>query len=297
MSFFRKRDDEERAELLDAALSSWQSGTGDEPTTPSTPGDLEVLEPVGDELAAASVLDRFASSAELPREPLVALRAAIAARNAERASWWRRWLFQPRLGPAVAAMAIAVIAVGGITTVGPEGDRLTTVAAAQAEQFLETAEEKVRFIEVQAASAESVGADPAGLQQAILEAQSAAAAARAAAQLASGEERKVLLAQVELQQRQINALRTRVLALTAPNLLGEDEAIAIAISTTTSTTTTTTEAPVTTTTVKPATTTTTAKPTTTTEPKTTTTTAPGETTTTTVVDEPPTPVRGQSNRF
>jgi hypothetical protein len=190
-------------------------------------------------------------------------------------------------GPTVAAVVAAVLAVGVLSTVRTTDQPLTHVAAAKAQAFLETAQDRVEFLEAQTASATSgvVAVDAATLNDAVVEAQAAAASARAAAQLATGEERKTLLAQVELQQRQINALRTKVLLLAgAPNLVPDtDGATATAAATTTTVKpTTTTEAPSTTTTVKP--TTTTVKPTTTTAAPTTTTTAPPETTTTSSPD-------------
>lgn len=288
-------DPAQRAELLDAALTSWQ--TGEHPDTPEFDDALEAVEPVGDALAAAQALDALGTTEPLPAEPLVTLRAALAARAADPMPAWRRALAQPRLAPALAAIIAVVIAVGALTTVGTTDEPLTHVAAARAEAFLETAQDRLAFIEAQTAAVTTVGelaVDPAELNDAIVEAQAAAASARAAAQLAPAEERKTLLAQVELQQRQINALRNKVLILAgAPGLVPDDAATVAATSTTTTVrATSTTEAPTTTTTVK-ATTTTTVRPTTTTIPPTTTTTAPAptttapdDTTTTTVTDIP-----------
>jgi hypothetical protein len=277
----------DRADRLDAALSSWQAGEHPWPT--EFDHALEAVEPLGDALAAAQALDALGAGEPLPHEPLVTLRAALAARRATPAlPLWRRLLTQPRFAPAVAAVVAAVLAVGVLSTVRTTDQPLTHVAAAKAQAFLETAQDRVEFLEAQTASATtgSVAVDPATLNDAVVEAQAAAASARAAAQLATGEERKTLLAQVELQQRQINALRTKVLLLAgAPNLVPDGEgatAIAAATTTTVKPTTTTTEAPTTTTTVKP--TTTTVKPTTTTAAPTTTTTAPPETTTTSSPD-------------
>jgi hypothetical protein len=276
----------DRADRLDAALSSWQAG--DQPPAAEFDHALEAVEPLGDALAAAQALDALGAGEPLPHEPLVTLRAALAARRATPAlPLWRRLLTQPRLAPAVAAVVAAVLAVGVLSTVRTTDQPLTHVAAAKAQAFLETAQDRVEFLEAQTASATSgvVAVDAATLNDAVVEAQAAAASARAAAQLATGEERKTLLAQVELQQRQINALRTKVLLLAgAPNLVPDtDGATATAAATTTTVKpTTTTEAPSTTTTVKP--TTTTVKPTTTTAAPTTTTTAPPETTTTSSPD-------------
>ena len=289
----RRRADgaDARAELLDAALTSWQ--TGEHPDAPDFDDALEAVEPVGDALAAAQALDSLGTAEPLPPEPLVTLRAALAAKAADQVPVWRRVLAQPRLAPALVAIAVVVAAVGALTTVRTTDEPLTHVAAARAEAFLATAENRLAFIEAQTAAVTTGGelaVDPAELNDAIVEAQAAAASARAAAQLAPAEERKTLLAQVELQQRQINALRTKVLILAgAPGLLPDDAAAAAATSTTV-VAPSTTEPPTTTTTVKP--TTTTVKPTTTTVPPTTTTepapttTAPDGATTTTVADIP-----------
>ena len=271
----------DRAERLDAALASWQAG--EHPSSAEFDHALEAVEPLGDALAAAQALDALGSGEPLPHEPLVTLRAALSAREATPGlSLWRRLLAQPRFAPAVAAIVAAVLAVGVLSTVQTTDEPLTHVAAAKAQAFLETAQDRVEFLEAQTASATSgaTALDPAALNDAVVEAQAAAASARAAAQLATGDERKTLLAQVELQQRQINALRTKVLLLAgAPNLVADgDGATAVAAATTTTVKpTTTTEAPTTTTTVKP--TTTTVKPTTTTVAPTTTTTPPETTTT------------------
>jgi hypothetical protein len=283
-----------RAELLDNALTSWQ--TGEHPDAPEFDDALEAVEPVGDALAAAQALDALGTTEPLPAEPLVTLRAALAARAADPLPAWRRALAQPRLAPALAAIVAVVVAVGALTTVRTTDEALTHVAAARAEAFLETAQDRLAFIEAQTATATTAGelaVDPAELNDAIVEAQAAAASARAAAQLAPAEERKTLLAQVELQQRQINALRNKVLILAGASGLVPDDAGAVAATSTTTTVraSTTTEAPTTTTTVKPTTTTlrpttTTAAPTTTTTDPAPTTTAPDDTTTTTVADIP-----------
>jgi hypothetical protein len=273
----------DRADRLDAALSSWQAG--EHPPAAEFDHALEAVEPLGDALAAAQALDALAAGEALPHEPLVTLRAALSARAATPGlPLWRRLFAQPRFVPAVAAIVAAVLAVGVLSTVRTTDEPFTHVAAAKAQAFLETAQDRVEFLEAQTASATSGAAviDPAALNDAVVEAQAAAASARAAAQLATGEERKTLLAQVELQQRQINALRTKVLLLAgAPNLVvdGDEATAAAATTTTTVRPTTTTEAPTTTTTVKP--TTTTVKPTTTTAAPTTTTTSPETTTTST----------------
>ena len=304
---FRRRppaavDPAHRADALDAALASWQTGEHVEPA--AFDATLEAVEPLGDALAAAQALDALGAVEPLPPEPLVTLRAALAARDAERRlPMWRRALSQPRLAPAMVAFAAVVLLVGVVTTVSHADEPLTHVAAARAEAFLETAQDKVAFVEAQTAAATSTGTltvPAALLNDAIVEAQSAAASARAAAQLATGDDRKTLLAQVELQQRQINALRTKVLILAgAPSLLPADDTVAATTATTTTLqpTTTTTAAPATTTTVRPTTTTvaptaTVAPTTTTTEPPTTTTTPDDSTTTTSV---PPVP-RDKANR-
>lgn len=278
MSLFRRRDPEaSRAELLDSALSAWQHG--DDPEGSSFDGTPDSIEPIGDELAVAHALEAFVASVEAPSEPLVTLRAALAVQaSRQRAPRWRRAVISPRFAAAVAAFVAAMLGIGVSSTVRSGDERvLPAVAAASAQRYLDSALEKVAFVTT--ASQQSVPADPAVLNRVIVQAQADASAARAAAQFAGGEDRKVLLARVEFQQRQIAALRTKVLLLAAPQLVTPDD---VAPTTTTSTTTkptTTTEAP-TTTTSRPATTT--AKPTTTTtEPPATTTTRPPEPTTTT----------------
>lgn len=283
MRWFHRRDPEaSRAELLDSALTSWQRG--DNPAAASFEGAPDAIEPIGDELAAAHALEAFVASVEAPREPLVTLRAALAVQAANRRlPRWRRAVVSPRFAAAVAAFVAAMLGVGVSSTVNRrDAARVPPdVAAASAQRYLDSALEKVHF--VTAASEQTVPADPAVLNRVIVQAQADASAARAAAQFAGGEDRKVLLARVEFQQRQIAALRTKVLLLTAPQLVTPDEASASTTTTTTPTakSTTTTSEPATTTTTRPATTTTTVKPTTTTsEPATTTTSRPASTTTT-----------------
>lgn len=259
---------ERRAACLDAALSAWQAGR----PVPQAAGGEEALD---DEMAAAASLARLAADIEAPREALVSLRAALAARAAgRRRPRWRSVLASRRMAPVLAAGAVAVAAM---LVPGRIGSRQPAEPAAQASRYLNAAGQKVaealERVQVIQAGNERTPA-PGEVVEAIEQAERYAAQARALAQLAEGQERERLLADVAAKQRTIEELR---------RLVAELEAATTTTSTAPSTTapaaTTTTEAP---TTTSPPSTTTTTRPstTTTTRPTSTTTSAPSTTTTT-----------------
>lgn len=254
---------ERRAVRLDAAVDAWRSGRG---LPPAPPGE----DPLDDEVAAAAALARMAVDVEAPREALVALRAALAARAAaRRVPVWRRVLAPRRAAPVLAGLALvaaAVLVPARLSTEPP------VEPAAQASRYLDAAGEKVaealeRVQVIQAGSARQLS--PVEVVASIEQAERYAAQARALAQLAEGKERERLLADIAAKQRTIEELRRLVAQL--------ESTTTTTAPTTTVPATTTTEA---TTTTQPPTTTTTRSTTTTSPPTTTTTTVPTTTTTT-----------------
>lgn len=253
-----------RAAELDAALDALQAGR------PLPPGQ----EPLDDELGAAAALADAARSTALPKEPLVALRAGLAARSAtRRVPRWRRAL-APRTLVPVGAVAAAVAA--GLLLPSRHATDRPAEPVARAARYLDAAGAKVAeaMEQVQILQAGVPRApSPAEVADAIAEAERYAAQARALAQLAEGRERERLLADIAAKQRTIEELRRAIEAMqsgattttTRPTTTTQPET-----TTTTGGTTTTTTRP-TTTTTRPSTTTTT-QPTTTTAPTTTTTT-------------------------
>ena len=258
------REEEARAARLDDALATWRAGDVDLAA--------ETDPKLADELATARRVSSYADATPpAPHEPLVTLRAALAARAANRLPTWRRFLFNGRLAPIAVGFAVAGLMLG-LSTANTDNHAKAPIAAAdQARQYLRLA--AARLQEVQGNTAST--ADPSAFRDAIAAAELAASKAQATAELARGEERKRLLALVAAQQHTINKLKAQVGGLT-PTV------VAVASTTTTTTTTTLPPAPTTTTTtVPPSTTTTRLAPTTTTRPPTTTTTRPPPPTTTT----------------
>src|SRR5207244_8107076 len=89
-----------RAERLDDALTVWQDGDDVELALDADP---ELTQPLGDELSAAQRLAAYAGATPSPHEPLVALRAALAARRSDPVPVWRRVVTSGRLAPVMAA--------------------------------------------------------------------------------------------------------------------------------------------------------------------------------------------------
>src|SRR5207244_5237241 len=70
-----------RADRLEDALSAWQQG--DVADVVDIDRDPDMSQPLGDELAAAQQLAAYADATPPAHEALVALRAALAAREAD----------------------------------------------------------------------------------------------------------------------------------------------------------------------------------------------------------------------
>src|SRR5207249_7032177 len=83
-----------RAERLDDALTAWQDGDHVEVVLDADP---ELTQPLGDELSAAQRLAAYAEATPSPHEPLVALRAALAARRSDPVPVWRKVVTSGRL--------------------------------------------------------------------------------------------------------------------------------------------------------------------------------------------------------
>jgi hypothetical protein len=268
-----------RAERLDDALTAWQEG--DDPELIDIDGDPEATQPLGDELAAAQRLAACADTSPSAHEPLVALRAALAAREADQVPLWRRAVTSGKVAPVLAAAAvIAALIVVSPQLAGPRSEQLR--ASDVASRSLEKAQTKLNELHQNL----KPGANPVQISAALADAQKALIEAQAVANLAQGPERSRLLAQVSRQRGEIEALRRQVTKLAQP-VIG----IVQGVTTTTaaSDSTTTTSLVPTTSTTAPATTTTTERriTTTTIAPNTTTTTSKKSTTTTSTTTPPP----------
>ena len=237
---------DERAALLDAALD------GSVPPEQATPVAAELG--VADALRAEAVRD-FPT----PHEPLVALRAALAARRARRA--WGRLPAPARLAPALAA-AVA-IAVGAVALVGRSPHTAVPeqqLAFARAARYLQVLDEQTGAVQKAVATG-----NRAAVPAAVASARSAAAKAQETATLlpAGDPKRDQLLAAAALRIRQLEQLVSR-LNLPPPIVTAAAPQQVVTPTTTSSTSTTssttTSSTSTTSTTIAPTTTTTTPHP-------------------------------------
>ena len=256
---------DERAELLDAAL--------DGAVLPDQARPVAAELGIADALRAEAVRD-----VPTPHEPLVAMRAALAARQARHP--WLRLPAPGRLAPAIAVAAAIVVAAVALVSRSPHAavpER--QLAFARAARYLQVLDQQAGAVQKAVATG-----DAAAVPAALASARTAAAKAQQTATLlpAGDPKRDQLLAAAALRIRQLEQLVSR---LNLPPSIVTAAAPQVVTPTTTSSTSTTSS----TTTSSTSTTSTTIAPTTTTTarprgfpPK-----PPPSTTTTTTTPPPP----------
>jgi hypothetical protein len=235
--------DEARAQLLDRMLTVMLRG--------ELP--LEVSADITGEMEAAAILHQSIAPTGVPDEPLVALRAAVAARQARRRARWRALPLPARLAPAVALVSVVVLAVGVSINrsqpAPPPSQYYVAEIAYLAQNNLQVAQKKMREVQraLQAGDGTRVVA--------------AAAAANEAVQTARSIARKLPR---ETPERRLVLASADQVAKRLTSLVPDPEQVLLAVPSSTSTTTSTTSTSTTTTSTTTTSTTTSTSTTTTT---------------------------------
>jgi hypothetical protein len=261
---FRRRpridpDAAARAAALDRAIAAWQQGA-----VQSSSDDTE--------LRAAMWLSEAGNAAPAaPHEPIVALRAAIAARTRR---GLRNVIARPGARAAIPAFALAAVITMAVAVPQLDSNRTNTAIPRTVDAVVQSIELANKQIE-QAASA----ADSAARTEALEQASKLVERANAQAATLPDDPRDRILeslrTQIVLLQRQVADLQVQIAATSTTTSTTQPPESTTSTSSTTTTSTTRPHTSTTTTSTTPAsTTTTTSTPPPTTRPPTTTTTEP-----------------------